>query len=56
MINIEPIPSTTPIAKPVKNHRDEDRKNNQNANSQSEKKQEQLDEDAGYVQHIDEVV
>jgi len=56
MIDIEPIPPAAPIALPVKIHRDENRKNNQNSRSKAEKKQVQLDDDADDVQHIDEIV
>jgi len=56
MIDIEPIPPAEPIAQPVKIHRDENRKNNQNSRSKAEKKQVQLDGDADDVQHIDEIV
>ncbi|MDT8424831.1 MAG: hypothetical protein RQ733_02520 [Methyloprofundus sp.] len=56
MIDIEPISPAAPIARPVKIHRDEDRRSNQNSGSKSEKKQAQLDDDADDVQHIDEIV
>ncbi len=56
MIDIEPISPATPIVRPVKIRRDEDRKNNQNSRSKAEKKQVQLDDDADDVQHIDEIV
>jgi len=37
MINIEPISPAAPIARPVKIHRDEERRSNQNSASKSKK-------------------
>jgi len=56
MIDFEPISPVAPIVRQVKVRCDEDRKNNQNSDSKSEKKQAQLDGDADDVQHIDETV
>ncbi len=56
MIDISSIAPATPVTKLVKICRDEDRKNKPNSDSKFEKKQPPLDEDAGDVQHIDEII